>query len=148
MATRHELQQLAKLRLCEAERLYAAGLYDGTVYLCGYVVEFALKARICKLLRVKEYPDSRKGLQFFKTHDFEVLKFLAGLSEEITPTKNQSLFNNWSIAEVWRPEQRYLPKGTSDKKKAQEVLASIKDDPDGVLTWLTKRWQIAKQGHN
>lgn len=140
MATRQQLQQLAKLRLSEAERLYAGGLYDGAVYLCGYVVEFALKARICKLLRVKDYPDAGKILQFFKTHDFDVLKFLAGLSEEITATKNETLFYNWSIATAWKPEQRYLPKGTSDKKKAQAVLSSIRDDPDGVLTWLSKRW--------
>lgn len=46
MATREELQQLARLRLREAEALFAAGLYDGCVYLCGYVVELALKARM------------------------------------------------------------------------------------------------------
>ena len=89
---------------------------------------------------MKDYPDAGKILQFFKTHDFDVLKFLAGLSEEITATKNETLFYNWSIATAWKPEQRYLPKGTSDKKKAQAVLSSIRDDPDGLLTWLSKRW--------
>ncbi|RLC04104.1 MAG: hypothetical protein DRI57_28560 [Deltaproteobacteria bacterium] len=56
MPTRNELKELAKLRLKEAETLFNAGLYDGSAYLCGYVTEFALKARICKLLGIDEYP--------------------------------------------------------------------------------------------
>ncbi len=49
MPTRNELKELAKLRLAEAEKLCDAGYYDGAAYLCGYAVEFALKARICRL---------------------------------------------------------------------------------------------------
>ena len=45
MATRKELKELALLRLSEAETLFAAGLYDGAGYICGYVLELALKAR-------------------------------------------------------------------------------------------------------
>jgi len=56
---------LAALRLCEAEALFAAGLYDGSAYLCGYVVELALKARICRLLDVNKYPDSGKFRQAY-----------------------------------------------------------------------------------
>jgi len=43
MPTRNELKELAKLRLKEAETLFEAELYDGAVYLCGYVIEFALQ---------------------------------------------------------------------------------------------------------
>lgn len=140
LANRRELQQLARLRLSEAEHLYAKGLHDGATYLCGYVVEFALKARICKLLKLKNYPDTGKIGNLFKTHNFDDLKLLAGLSEEVTAAKNPELFANWSIAKSWEPEQRYSAPGTSDRKKAQDALASIKDDPNGVLTWLSKRW--------
>lgn len=140
MATRKELQQLAKLRLTEAEHLYAKKLYDGAVYLCGYVVEFALKARICRLLKLPSYPETGDIGRFFKTHDFDVLKFLAGLTSEINVLRNKQLFDNWSTATSWKPEQRYLPKGTSDQKRANDVLASLTDDPNGVLTWLSKRW--------
>ncbi len=38
MPTRNELKELAKLRLEEAETLFNACLYDGTVYICGYVI--------------------------------------------------------------------------------------------------------------
>jgi hypothetical protein len=44
MTTRQQLPDLAYLRLQEAEVLFAADLYDGCVYLCGYVIELALKA--------------------------------------------------------------------------------------------------------
>jgi HEPN domain-containing protein len=74
MATRKQLQELAQLRLQEAEALLAAGLYDGCAYMCGYVVELALKARICATLNVAEYPDNRKGLRdAFRTHVFDDL---------------------------------------------------------------------------
>lgn len=137
MPTRVDLKILAKLRLAEAEHLYKKGFYDGCVYLRGYVVEFALKARICKILRLSDYPEDLKG---FKTHNFDELKVVAGLKEVITIRKNTSLFTNWSTATKWRPEQRYLPLGTFDAKDARDVLSSIKDKPDGVLTWLSKRW--------
>jgi hypothetical protein len=57
VATRDQLKALALLRLEEAETLFKAELYDGAVYLCGYVVELGLKARICALLGVLEYPE-------------------------------------------------------------------------------------------
>ena len=77
MATSKELQELAQLRLREAEALYAAGFYDGCVYLCGYVVELALKACICATLAIPGYPDTRP----FLTHDFKELTLFAGLQK-------------------------------------------------------------------
>jgi len=76
--TRNDLKKLARLRLKEAESLYRQGLYDGCVYLCGYVVECALKARICKFLKLSKYPSDEHG-KIFKTHNFGILKLLAGL---------------------------------------------------------------------
>jgi len=140
LLTRQELQQLSKLRLTEAEGLCAKKLYDGSAYLCGYVVEFALKARICRLLKLSTYPESGEMGRLFKTHDFDVLKILAGLAGDISVSKNKALFDNWSIATSWKPEHRYSPKGSCDKKRAEEILASIRDVPDGVLTWLSRRW--------
>ena len=106
MATRRELQQLACLRLDEAEALFAASCYDGCAYLCGYVVELALKAAICSTLRVAEYPEKGSRLkESFKTHDFDDLKLLAGMEEAFTA--NSTLLANWSVASRWKPERRY-----------------------------------------
>lgn len=136
MATRGELRGLAQLRLREAEALFKAGLYDGCVYLCGYVVELALKARICAVLAIFEYPDRR---QHFRTHDFDELKLLAGLEQEITAV-NPILLENWSIATEWKPEWRYQPEGTYDKAYAEKVLEAIKTEPNGVLYCIARRW--------
>jgi hypothetical protein len=68
------------------------------------------------------------------------LKLLGGLEGEITITKNKVLFENWSAVAKWDPEQRYARAGSCDRKRAAEVLASIKDKPNGVFAWLTKRW--------
>lgn len=140
MATRNDFRELAKLRLREAEYLYKSGMYDGCAYLCGYVIEFALKARVCKILKLKEYPDKGELGRAFRTHDFEVLKLLAGLQGEISITRNVRLFENWSIVTEWRPEQRYAKPGTYSQARARDILDRIKESPDGVLNWLTKRW--------
>jgi HEPN domain-containing protein len=137
MATREELKELARLRLREAESLYAARLFDGCVYLCGYVVELALKARICAILGVSDYPDKRAH---FKTHDFDELKLLAGMQQEVTVATNPVLFQNWSIATEWKPEWRYQPAGTYQRPDAERVLEAIKVDPNGVLVCISQRW--------
>ena len=115
-------------------------MYDGCIYLCGYVVEFALKARICKVLNLTDYPDSGESCRIFKTHDFETLLLLAGPRNEVSLTRNKTLFDNWSTATKWKPEQRYSPAGTYFEIEARDRLSSIKERPHGVLAWLTKRW--------
>lgn len=135
---RKQLQQLARLRLREAEALYHAGLYDGCAYLAGYAVELALKARICRLLGLKDYP-LELG-QTFRIHELEQLKVLAGLTDQIHPGRNRDLFNNWSKAVEWSPEQRYEAPGKYNAHAALLLLDSIRAKPNGVLTWLSRRW--------
>jgi len=63
--SRSDLQKIARARLRDADVLYRAQRYDGAIYLCGYAVEIALKARICKALawvpldgrRISELPE-------------------------------------------------------------------------------------------
>jgi len=43
----------------------------------------------------------------FKVHNLEQLKVLAGLTAEIDVKRNKELFDNWSKAVEWDPEQRY-----------------------------------------
>jgi len=140
LLTRDDLKKLARLRLKEAEQLYRRGLYDGCVYLCGYVIECALKARICRFLGLISYRTEGEHGRIFKTHNFGILKLLAGLEAEIALTKNKQLFENWSAITKWEPDQRYARAGTCDRQRATDVLASIKDRPNGVFVWLAKRW--------
>ena len=128
------------MKLQEAEALYGAGLFDGCVYLCGYVVELALKARVCATLGVSEYPERGSRLkEAFKTHDFDDLKLLAGMETELLGNRPE-LLSNWSIATKWKPESRYEAPGTYDREKAEEILNAIRKRPNGVLECISSRW--------
>lgn len=146
MPTRHELKDLARLRLAEAETLFDAGFYDGAAYLCGYAVEFALKARICRLLGVNEYPPpvtgstSNRIKSAYTIHNFDQLLLLAGLKHKLDPTRNPDVWKNWSSATPWNPENRYSPKGTISRVQAEEMLEAVRNKPHGVLTWIMKFW--------
>jgi hypothetical protein len=141
MATREQLKDLAQLRLLEAQALFAAGFYDGCAYLCGYVVELALKARVCATLDVSEYPPEMKAQlrTAFRTHDFDDLRLLAGMDREFSAS-NPALLTNWSVANHWKPERRYEPVGTYDRIAAEQILDAIRTEPDGVLPWISSRW--------
>jgi HEPN domain-containing protein len=132
--TRKALQELSRLRLREAEALYKAHLYDGSVYLAGYAVELALKARICRILHVKEYPLTGELGRAFKVHSLDQLKVLAGLSAEIDVKKNKELFDNWSKAVEWDPEQRYEAPGRYNAGSAKAILDGLIAKPNGVFT--------------
>ncbi len=138
MPTRKQLRDLAQLRLKEAEALFAAGLYDGAVYLSGYVVELALKARVCRLLELDNYPDTGELKKVYAVHNLDQLLILSGVSARVNP-KNPVLYKNWSAARDWRTEQRYQVPGTT-QQKARDVLDAIRDRRDGVLTWIKKHW--------
>jgi HEPN domain-containing protein len=140
VATREQLRALAEMKLREAETLFASGFFDGCAYLCGYVVELALKARICATLGISEYPDKESRLRSaFRTHDLNDLKLLAGMETEISANR-PNLLSNWSIATQWKPELRYEPVGSFDRVQAEGILDAIRSKPDGVLICISSRW--------
>jgi HEPN domain-containing protein len=94
-----DFAKLASRRLEDARALHAAGRYEGAVYLSGYAIEFALKARICKHLGWKVFRDD---LATMKTHDLNVLVSFTGLENE-----RESFITEWSNVSEWRPEMRY-----------------------------------------
>ena len=139
MATYHELKDLALLRLREAEALFAADFFDGCAYLAGYAVELALKARICKLLDIADYPSAGKLAKVYAVHDLDQLLLLAGLRKAVDPS-NKPLFDNWSTAALWKPERRYDAPGKATRQDAEDILNAIRDTPNGVLTWIMTHW--------
>ncbi|HEY6138531.1 MAG TPA: HEPN domain-containing protein [Thermoanaerobaculia bacterium] len=135
MATRKQLKDLALLRRAEAQVLYEAELYDGSRYLAGYVLELALKARICRILDFEEYPDVGEFRRLYATHDLDQLLKLSGLSRKLSLNDKQ-LFDNWSMAALWRPERRYDVPGTSKRDAVGDILDAV----DEVLKWIKRYW--------
>ncbi len=106
MLLKSELKRIAKERLADAETLFKAGRFDGATYLCGYVMEIALKLRVCKTLKWESFPESKKefeGLASFKTHDFDNLLHLSGIEGEV----KELYLLEWSTVKTWNPELRY-----------------------------------------
>lgn len=142
MPKRAELKELAKTRLREAQALFACGLYDGSYYLAGYVVELSLKARICKVLDTDDYPESGDLARSFKIHKLDDLLRLAGLERKFEKAKmaNPNLLTNWSLVTEWKEDFRYKSVGSSPKLRAQNTIAALEDKNDGIFTWIKKYW--------
>lgn len=138
MPTRRELKVLAEVKLKEAEALFGSGLYEGAVYIAGYVVELALKARICRLLDVQEYPDKGGYRGAYAVHDLRQLLLLAGLWKKLHV--NGAVLANWSTAVSWSPDIRYRPTGTISEQDALLILNAIRHPVNGVLRWIKNYW--------
>lgn len=118
-----DLRTLAKERLDEAEALLKAKRYDAGIYLCGYAVEHALKARICKTLRWDGYPDTRKefeGYSSFKVHNLGVLLSLSGKERAI----KSAFMGYWMSVKTWDPSVRYRRTGATERDLQEMIGAS------------------------
>jgi len=123
MITHTDLVKTARAHLRDARILKRNGSYDGAVYLCGYAVEIALKARICRTLKWAGFPSTGAEFQYVKsvqTHIFEALLMFSGVEARIKP----ALALEWTAVNQWAPEQRYNPVGTQTAKDAAEMIAA------------------------
>ena len=123
---RTELQKIAQARLKDSEALLQAKRYEGAIYLCGYAIELALKAKICETLRWESgYPSSNKefeDLRSFRTHNLRVLLHLSGIEDKIS----DNFISEWSTVTTWDPSMRYEPTGKAAHKDANLMINSVK----------------------
>lgn len=119
-----DLDGTAREHLRAAKLLRTRRSYDASVYLCGYAVEIALKARICRMLKwTTGFPETNAEFQDkgnLKTHDFQALLNFTGLRERI----EREHVSDWSVVCRWRPEQRYNAVGTRGLAEANEIIAA------------------------
>ncbi len=137
---RSDFQQLAELRIAEAEALltFAAPMADGAYYIGGYAVECALKACISKLYAAEEWPD-KKFVQDCHTHEILTLVKLAELetARSLDSANNPNLKTNWSVVKDWNENSRYE---RHSLLKAQRLYEAVTHPTDGVLPWLKTHW--------
>jgi HEPN domain-containing protein len=136
---RSDFQQLAELRITEAEVLLAEGKYDGAYYLAGYAVECGLKACIAKLTSQHDFPPKPKFIHDYYSHEIERLLKTAGLVAErdADMARDPTLMANWTVVNDWTEDSRYERK---TQAQAQQLIAAITDVAHGVLPWLRQRW--------
>lgn len=120
-----DLKNIAQARLVDCEILLKKARYDGAIYLCGYAIEIALKARICRVLKWSEFPSTKNEFQSyktFKTHDLDILLSLSGIEKKI----KRSYLAEWSNIAQWDPEIRYKPVGSAKRTETESMIASAK----------------------
>jgi len=127
-----DLRRIAQARLKDAEVLQKAKRHDGAVYLCGYAMEIALKARICRVLKWAGYPSTRgdfAGYHSFRTHDLDVLLHLSASEAKVKANH----FAEWSIVAAWDPNARYRIIGSVSQQDAADMITAAKTPLGGVM---------------
>ena len=125
MLTVVTLRTLSAERMQDARALLSAGRNEGAIYLCGYAVELALKAKICETLGWSRFPDTgREAADYrsFRTHDMDVLLHLSGVRHRIAVGMKQ----DWETVSQWRPELRYAPAGAALPPAAVMIPAATR----------------------
>jgi len=118
-----DLKSIARARLNDAKVLLKGRRLDDAVYLCGYAVEMALKARLCRTLKWSGFPETGaefQGLQSIKTHNLEILLRLSGVEGKIT-----RFIREWSQVIDWDPEKRYQTSGKFTEQQAKDMIAAV-----------------------
>ena len=130
-----ELENLAGLRIKEAEILLMADCYQGAYYLAGYALECTLKACIAKQVKEFDFPDLNLAKDSW-SHDLAKLLRTAQLNQELNQKESQDLnFKlNWATAKEWSEKSRY--DCAINKRDANDLFNAITDNQSGILPWL------------
>lgn len=134
---RFDLQKMAEERVADARALLDAGRFQAAFYLCGYAVEYALKACIARQVREFDFPD-RKVVNDSYVHDLTKLLSVARLAQlhQDEANHNKAFAANWTIVAQWSESSRYNAAIT--EADATDLFLAATDPIDGVLTWLKK----------
>jgi len=138
LLNRRKLKELALTRLSDAKLLMKGKRYDGAYYVCGYVVECALKACIAKQTKRSDFPD-KNTVEASYTHSLTKLVGIAGLKPQLdTEAAADRIFEqNWGIVKDWSENSRYQKHA---QQEAQALYEAIVDNTHGVLQWIRRHW--------
>ncbi len=133
ITSRADFEQLMDLRMREAKLLLDHQNWDGSYYLAGYAVEFALKVCIIsRLMQTNSCPDKAFVGTFYQ-HNLTSLCKLAELDVEMT--KDPAVNVQWSIVQEWSEQNRY------EIGKSEQVATDMYEAIErGVLPWVKSRW--------
>ncbi|MBI2009485.1 hypothetical protein HYS84_03740 [Candidatus Saccharibacteria bacterium] len=149
MHTGTELRALTYKKIRTIKRLIKEEEWEVAAYLMGYVLECALKAASCKALRLATYPPlkSRGEVLGFKTHEFEQLLAVSGLSDLFGSVSLSPAYNNWSAFTINYPGawtiMRYEDVSAKfDEMTVKELAKTLYDDSDSIIETIkrNRRW--------
>ncbi len=132
VTSRENFEQLMDLRMSESKLLLSSKNWDGSYYLVGYAVEFALKVRIIsRLMASNGFPDKKLAENFYK-HDLTLLRKWAELDEEMD--KCSTICIHWDIVKDWNEQSRY------EIGKTDRDATDMYEATEEVLEWIKLRW--------
>lgn len=134
---RDKFQNIAFLRLKEAEKSLEYKFYSGAYYLAGYCVECALKACIAK--NTKQYDFPLKNTKNIYTHELSTLIGSSGLQTKLDADckMNVEFASNWNTVQDWSEKSRYE---VVEQARAVDMIKAISDKENGVLKWIKQYW--------
>jgi hypothetical protein len=137
---RVEFQQLSELHLQHAKALLDAQLYSGAYYICGYVVECALKACICKGTGPFDFYPHPTEVKKAWSHKFKDLIGLTDVREKIKQDRraDNTLDIYWKVVEGWSSESRYDKRPR--QREAEDFFAAVSHPVHGVLACIKRHW--------
>ena len=133
-----DIQDLADLRLAEAEGLVSLGFPDGAFYLAGYAAELYLKSKICESLKLPNFYDQyapKSDLsKTFLIHNLERLMLLSGLLLEFEAEKSSNVpfLSDWQKIQEWSEKNRYDLRGSHTIADATVFINAIKN----LIQWI------------
>jgi hypothetical protein len=135
--TRHEFQQLARMRLKDARTLIQNGNIEAAYYLTGLAVECALKACIAKGTKRHDFPPNQNAIKEIYTHDLVTLVRAARLQSPLDAErrKNAGFSSKWDVVKDWNINSRYATGGLNAKALLKAVAGK-----NGVMQWLRQHW--------
>jgi 4'-phosphopantetheinyl transferase EntD len=130
-----ELENIAAIRIKEAEILLTAECYEGAYYLAGYALECTFKACIAKQVKEFDFPNKQLVIDSY-THNLSKLLTTSGLKQELTEQEklDKEFKLNWAVVSKWSEESRY--EYSIEKQKAHDFFNAITDSKSGILPWL------------
>ena len=140
---RKQLQNLAKTRLKDARALLGRKRWSGAYYLCGYVIECALKACLLRHLgestAVFSEENKNRKVSDYWTHNLVDLVKLAGLEPEFGAARgaNPALDKFWGQTKEWKETSRYEERTEAEAKALYEAVSH---EPDRVFRWIREHW--------
>jgi HEPN domain-containing protein len=128
-----QLENIAEAKLLDAMAAYELERYDLALDCCGYAVEIALKAAICKHQGWPEFPhtdaefNAHPHCQRYKNHVFR--RLIPGTGITIPP----HLSVQWTLVSTWRPDSRYNPQIIGDWNTTAVLRQNMKRPTEEMI---------------
>lgn len=134
-----EQAKASRHRFDDAKSLMASSRLRGAMYIAGYAVECALKAKLMKMRGCFNLRDLQEDLRnhgefnpadTIFTHSLEVLLLLTGARDRCQA--NQEVWRSFRIANRWVPAWRYATKPIDYPSDATDFVTAV----ETVVKWI------------